>query len=247
MFRTVMPQLSWSKINLFMQCQRCFYKVEVLKRKHPGVDPDAFALNNAVDNLWKKESDIYREKQLPHPIMTANNIIAVPYNNPKIRIWRDYRAGGIRCIDTTNNFELFGVIDDIWINQQEELIIVDYKATEKHKNNSNNSNQKKWDSNNNNQMAFYGSLLKNNGYRVHNIGYFVQSSANRDKPTFNQRLEFETLIQPCVLNDGWVETTLGEIRQCINQEKIPEATEDCVHCKFDLINHNKYEILKIYN
>src|SRR4029077_16162998 len=97
-------QLSWSKVNLFLQCARCFYKEQALRMKRPGMDSDSFSLNNAVDTLWKKEFDVYRVQQIPHPIMIKNKIEAVPFKHEQFESWRNYRSGGVRFVDPDNAF-----------------------------------------------------------------------------------------------------------------------------------------------
>lgn len=46
-------KLSRSKIDLFINCPKCFYFDRVLVIKRPPIFP--FNLNNAVDTLLKKE------------------------------------------------------------------------------------------------------------------------------------------------------------------------------------------------
>ena len=51
-------KLSQSKIDLFLECPRCFYLDRRLGVGRPPGFP--FALNAAVDTLLKQEFDIYR-------------------------------------------------------------------------------------------------------------------------------------------------------------------------------------------
>ena len=51
-------KLSRSKIDLFVECPRCFYLDNKLGIKR--VQFPAFLLNSAVDALFKKEFDIHR-------------------------------------------------------------------------------------------------------------------------------------------------------------------------------------------
>lgn len=224
-------QLSWSKVNLFIQCPRCFYREQILGKKRPGIDPDVFSLNKAVDTLWKKEFDEYREKQLPHPIMAAHNIDAVPLKYYLLSDWRNYKAGGIRFFDDSSGIEFFGVVDDIWINSSNELIIVDYKATSKQKRYVAIDITDKWKNSNQLQIEFYASLFRKNGYLVNDTGYLICSFV-QDKKAFDQRLDFESYLQPCVINDAWVEVIINDIRSCLEQDKMPPFNENCEFCKF---------------
>lgn len=231
--KSFLPQFSWSKVSLFLQCSRCFYKEQALKMKRPGMDSDLFSLNNAIDALWKKEFDFYREQEMPHPIMTKNKIKAIPFKHELFDGWRDYRSGGIRFIDSDNKLELYGVIDDLWINSDNELIVVDYKATAR-KGKIILSDSNKWLISNKRQMSFYAFLFKKHGYKVHDTGYFIYSIADNGKPLFDQKLEFDSSILSYEIDDSWVEEVIQDMRSCLDQTNAPKPAADCEFCKFNL-------------
>jgi len=52
--------LSRSRIDNFIECERCFYLTNKIGIARPPSFP--FNLNNAVDELLKNEFDVYREK-----------------------------------------------------------------------------------------------------------------------------------------------------------------------------------------
>ena len=58
-----------------------------------------WALNIAVDELLKKEFDLYRKNQKPHPIMKKYNLNFVPYQHKDLNIWRNSLRGGISYLD----------------------------------------------------------------------------------------------------------------------------------------------------
>src|SRR3989338_3335863 len=60
-------KLSRSKIDLFLECPRCFYLDNRLGVARPPGFP--FTLNSAVDRLLKKEFDIHRAGRTAHPLM----------------------------------------------------------------------------------------------------------------------------------------------------------------------------------
>ena len=60
-------KLSRSKIDLFIECPRCFYFDRKIGVARPPGFP--FALNSAVDTLLKKEFDVYRAKGVKHPLI----------------------------------------------------------------------------------------------------------------------------------------------------------------------------------
>jgi hypothetical protein len=72
--------LSRSKVELFMDCPRCFYLDRRLGIARPAGFP--FNLNSAVDALLKREFDRYRAEGVAHPMMTGGGVRAVPHAHP---------------------------------------------------------------------------------------------------------------------------------------------------------------------
>ena len=72
-----------------------------------------WALNVAVDELLKKEFDLYRKEQKPHPIMVKHNLNFVPYQHKDLDTWRNSLKGGISYLDEKfkNGFGI--VLDDL--------------------------------------------------------------------------------------------------------------------------------------
>ena len=121
-------RLSRSKIDLFTECQRCFYidnKLGIARPRGP-----AFTLNIAVDELLKKEFDMHRKQKTAHPLMDSYAIDAVPFQDKNMEIWRD-NFKGVEYLHKETGIKVCGAVDDIWINKDEELLVVDYKATAK--------------------------------------------------------------------------------------------------------------------
>ena len=121
--------ISRSKIDLYSECPRCFYLDRKLGISRPSIP--SFTLNNAVDTLLKREFDLLRKNGEAHSLMKKYHIDAVPFKHPDIPIWRDdiYKYEGASVIHKETNFKITGIVDDIWKDKQENLLIVDYKAT----------------------------------------------------------------------------------------------------------------------
>src|ERR1700761_6127104 len=79
-------KISRSKIELFMQCPRCFWLDTRLKIKRPSSPP--FNINKAIDELFKKEFDKYRLTGTAHPLMIDSHIEAIPYQHKDLETWR---------------------------------------------------------------------------------------------------------------------------------------------------------------
>lgn len=233
--------LSRSKIDLFLKCPRCFYLDRKLGISQPSGAP--FTLNNAVDALLKKEFDIYREKQEPHPFHIQNHIDVIPFNHPDIEKWRDQWKKGINYYHKPTNFEIYGAIDDVWIRPNGDLIIVDYKAKSskddpstflvpKTKKDGKIVSTERYKISYKKQMEIYQWIFRKNGFKVSDTAYFIFANAQKDNEAFNDRLDFEKILIPYEGNDDWVEPTISAIYECLNSDILPESAEECDYCAY---------------
>jgi len=218
--------LSRSKVDMFLKCRRCFYLDARLGIKMPSMP--AFTLNSAVDHLLKKEFDIRRANGEAHPLMAAYGIDAVPARHDELEIWRE-NFKGIRVFHPATNFELFGAIDDLWINPAGEYHVVDYKATSTVKEIDLNDKWKQWYKI---QAEFYQWLLRAKNFAVNDVAYFVFANADKDKKAFDGKLEFDVTIIPHQGSDKWVEPTLAEMKNCLESDVVPPLNPDCEHCQY---------------
>ena len=219
--------LSRSKVELFMNCRRCFYLDRRLGIARPAGFP--FNLNSAVDALLKTEFDGYRERGEPHPLMAGAGINAVPHQHPELNTWRaNFR--GIRTLHEATGLELFGAIDDLWRDLDSgDLIVVDYKSTSKAGEVAIDAD---WQISYRRQMEFYQWLLRQRGFRVADTGWFVYCNGRRDLDKFDARLEFRISLLPYTGSDGWVETQLHEIRKVLASADVPPPAWDCEYCTY---------------
>lgn len=220
-------RLSRSKIDLYMNCPRCFYLDRRLGVAQPPGYP--FSLNSAVDKLLKKEFDIHRAKGDQHPLMKTYQVDAVPLKDQKINAWRDALKGGITHLHKETNLLITGGVDDVWVNPKEELIIVDYKATSKEEEVNLDA---EWQIGYKRQMEIYQWLFRQNGYKVSDTGYFVYANGITDRVAFDGKLEFDIKLIPYKGDSSWVEKTVFEIKKCLEDNKIPNSGPDCDYCKY---------------
>lgn len=221
-------RISRSKVDLFLNCRRCFYLDQKLGVKRPPGFP--FNLNSAVDALLKKEFDHYRDQQLPHPYMERAGLNAIPFRHESLDTWRN-NFKGVSYLHESTNFEAFGAVDDLWIDKKTgELIVVDYKATSKADAVSLNAD---WQIGYKRQMEFYQWLLRRNGFQVASQGWFVYCNGKKDKSMFNQRLEFEVSMLPYMGDDSWIEPALMEIKTLLDCNDVPQISADgCEYCDY---------------
>lgn len=226
-------RISRSKVQLFLDCPRCFYLDVRLGVKRPAGFP--FNLNSAVDFLLKKEFDIHRQNKTPHPFIKETGVNAIPFQHENLDLWRN-NFKGVSFLHKKTNFEAFGAVDDLWINlDTNEVIVVDYKATSK---NEEVTLDAEWQDGYKNQMEFYQWLLRNNGLKVSDQGWFVYCNGRKDLDGFDNHLEFIVKMLPYEGNTSWIEPTLEKIKNCLNSNHTPNPNEECDHCRF-VAQYNK--------
>ncbi|QQS65028.1 PD-(D/E)XK nuclease family protein [Candidatus Saccharibacteria bacterium] len=213
-------KVSRSKIELFMQCPRCFWLDARLKIKRPSSPP--FNINKAIDELFKKEFDMYRAKAEPHPLMLEHKVRAVPYAHKDLDTWRENFVG-VATLHEPTNLHVFGAVDDIWVDDAGKLMVVDYKATAKDKPVKELGAEGGWQDMYRRQMEIYQWLLRANGFDVSDTGYFVYATGTTDRAGFNNVVEFETHVFPHKGKSDWVGDTLVAMKNCLDNDKMPEV------------------------
>ena len=224
--QTTPYRMSRSAVERYIRCPRCF----VLEVKH-GVKPPQgvpFTLNVAVDGQLKKEFDVHRANQTVPDIVAQAGLKLVPFNHPEMDTWR-HNFTGVKA--STPDFDLYGAVDDIWVNEEGELVVVDYKAT-------GNKTAKTelpvggfYDSYRR-QMDFYQWLLRQNGFQVSNTGYFLYATATQKDDSFDGVLTFECNLIAYEGDASWIEGTLTEIKQVLDNYELPSASHDCDNCRY---------------
>jgi hypothetical protein len=118
----------------------------------------------------------------------------------------------------------------VWVNDAEELHIVDYKSTSKDE--KIEALDKDWHDGYKQQMEVYQWLFRKNGFKVSDTGYFVYANASKDREAFDAKLEFDVTLIPHKGSDAWVEPTLMKIKETLDSEHLPAAEPDCDYCTY---------------
>lgn len=223
-------RMSRSGLELFVRCPRCFYLDKRLGVAQPPTP--SFTLNSAVDYLLKKEFDIHRTKGETHPLLERYGLKARPVAHEKLDEWRE-TFKGISYLHPKTNIHFYGGIDDLWINEDKELIVVDYKATSK---DGKISLDDQWKDAYKRQLEIYQWLLRQNNLKVSRTGYFVYCNALKDRKAFDGKLEFDIELIPYEGDDSWVEPKLIEAHKCLMQDTIPDWSANCDYCKYRKIS-----------
>lgn len=221
-------RLSRSKIDLFLECPRCFYIDNKLGTARPR--GPAFTLNVAVDALFKREFDEYRKKGTAHPLMEKYHIDAVPFVHKSLDTWRE-NFEGIEYFHKETGLTVSGAVDDIWLHRNGELIVVDYKATAK-EGKIETLADSAWEDQYRRQIGVYQWLLTQNGFKVSPTGYFVYANGDGSLESFNDTLHFETTLVPCEGDASWIEPTLVKIKECLLNDAFPEKNYECEFCQY---------------
>lgn len=227
--------LSRSKVALFLECPRCFYLDRVCECSRPPGFP--FTLNSAVDKLLKTEFDTHRKQQTVHPLIRHNQLNLIPAVHPDLETWRA-NFKGIK--HNYQGYTFSGAIDDLWIDEQGEYYVVDYKATAKPQavtaiNESYHIHYKR-------QIEFYQWLLRGNGLSINKTAFFVYATGDPGANGFQNQLLFRTNLITHEGDTSWIEPVLDDLILCLHSKEIPEASTDCAYCKYaqkqnDLLGH----------
>lgn len=220
-------KLSRSKIEDFVQCPRCFWLDKRLKISKPSTPP--FLINSAVDELLKREFDSYRTKGEQHPWQVEFKVKAKPYAHKDLDRWR-HTFSGVQVLHEPTNLLIFGGVDDVWVTPDGELVVVDYKATAKTKEIT-DLEESRWHDAYRRQMEVYQWLLRGEGHKVSNTGYFVYANGIAANDGFFNKVEFRTNVFPYKGSDEWIEPTLKKIKECLEGD-IPRQSPDCEYCAY---------------
>ena len=229
----VIMDLSRTAWDSFIRCKRCFYMERKLKIRPIGMP--GYPINSRVDALLKEEFDIYREKQEPHPIFKKYNLNFVPFKMDKEK-FNDFRNNrkGVRAKSTKTNFTIYGAIDDLWHNKDnDEIVVVDYKATSNKYGIDYVNSKMPYHKAYLRQLDFYAYLLKLNKFKVFKTGYwFVCNAQYKDQKTFSGNLNFKVELLSYNVSTEYIENTLVELEKCYNSSRIPLPTVACDTCRW---------------
>jgi CRISPR/Cas system-associated exonuclease Cas4 (RecB family) len=221
-------KISRSKIDLFVQCPRCFWLDGRLGIKRPSMP--AFTLNSAVDTLLKSEFDEHRAAGSKHPLQTAYGLDCRPVPHDKLKVWRE-NFEGVEAVHKLTNMLVTGAIDDLWITDDGNYVVVDYKATSRN-GKIEELGDSRWNDQYRRQLEVYQWLLRQNGLPVSDTAFWVYANGIKDKKAFDGKLEFDVTIVKHIGKDDWVEPTLVKIKKCLESDEIPEPAADCEHCAY---------------
>ncbi len=231
-------KISRSKFSNFLDCSRCFYLERVKGLKDPSMP--GWALNTAVDELLKKEFDHYRNIQKPHPFIVKNKLKFIPFKHEKIDYWRDALRGGIAFTDSDTNLEIHGGVDDIWFNpDNDELVVVDYKAQSKNETVETDAYlENQYHQSYKVQMDIYVYILRQMKFKVSDTTYFLVCNGLKTPDKFDATLHFDLTLVPYKTDDSWVKNKIIDMKKVLDAKEVPVLNKSCEKCMFLITGKN---------
>ena len=224
--------ISRTRIQNFLDCERCFYIQNVKGVKDLRGLP--FRLNSATDTLLKKTFDVAREKQVPHKYFKKEKINLVPFKHEKMDEWRE-NFKGIKYEYKKSNLMVQGAVDDILINlDTKALSPIEFKSTQTKDGEQTKylgkPHHKFWK----NQLEVYGYLLEKNGFKVSKDAFIVFCNADISLEDWKESLNFDVYVINYKMNYSWVEPTLDKIKKLLLDKKVPDFSDpdNCDMCRF---------------
>ena len=233
--------LSRSKIQLFLECQKCFYLDRSEKYRISRPSGPMSYIPTTIDLLLKKDFDKYRKLKSAHPYFKKYNLNFVPYEHNDIELWQNNRKG-IRHHHLDTNFLVYGAIDDCWFDtMNNKIVLADYKTTAasydsktlKIKDASlseKGAPHKYWYKK---QIEIYSWIFQQQGFDISKISYFLFCSAlYKNIESFDDKIEFKIDIIPYEMDSSWVEGVILDIKKILDNKVIPKQNPDCKFCNY---------------
>lgn len=210
-------------MNLFMECKRCFWLRVNEKVKRPsGPFP---SLPSGVDNAVKQHFDSFRLNGGKPPELEGKDLKLYPDRGflEKARDWRSKPR-----MKTEKGNILRGGVDDLLLDD-DKIVVLDYKTRgypPKEETGAPSYYER--------QINLYNLILRENGYETADYGlilYFYPDEFTEDGEfifhTEFRRVEVN-LEKARELFDSAIETLEG---------KMPEHSENCDYCDWNVVNH----------
>lgn len=157
-------KLSSHSLNLFKDCQRCFWLTQHKKWQRP--ESPFPSLPSGMDSILKLYFDKFaRKDDLPLELKKYSEFKDIKLFNDlkKLEEWRN-NLKGISWKDENGN-ELMGAVDNVLVSG-EKLIVLDYKTRGFPLRETNNPHYE-------DQMNIYNFLLRKNGFETENFSYLL--------------------------------------------------------------------------
>jgi hypothetical protein len=218
--------LSRTKIDLFFDCNRCFYLDQRFGIKRPHGTP--LVINNFVVNHFKNKINEYRSSQNVFPDSEKINKKLIPSDHNLINSW-NHPFKGIYYVDKKTNFKLKASLDDVWFcDDTKKYLPVTIKSTSKKKDLVlENIWPGYWK-----QLSLYSYLLSKNLMETTSTGIMIYINASSNSPSDKKKIDFDLSIFEKSIDLTWIEPTLNDIYSILNSDSVPLNRHNCKYCKY---------------
>lgn len=217
-------KLSPSRMNLFIECKRCFWLRVNDKVKRPsGPFP---SLPSGVDKEVKNHFDRFRKREELPPEVADEDLELFKDQNflEKARSWRTEP----KWRDPETGALLRGGVDDLLMDGG-DIVVLDYK-TRGYEPKQDTGAPSYYER----QVNLYNLILRENGYSTANYGlilYFYPEKINS-----KGELIFETELRKVELDINKAKNLVRDAVKTLNSP-IPDHSEECDFCDWNVSEH----------
>ncbi|MDP3901746.1 MAG: PD-(D/E)XK nuclease family protein [bacterium] len=212
-------KLSPSALNLFLECQRCFWQEQVKNIHRPrGIFP---SLPGGMDLLIKKYFDKYRNiNQLPPDLIGKMGDVKLFDDQESLNKWRNWREA-LTYEDADNGAVLSGMLDDLGV-ENGLFVPLDYKTRGFDVKEGGESFYQ-------NQLDSYGLLLRENGMKPSHHAYLIYYIPK--EVSEKGAVRFDVVPKEVAINP---DSALKIFQEAIELIKGPEPTthSQCDYCSW---------------
>ncbi len=204
-------KLSPSKLNIFQQCERCFW-ISVHKKPAPSIP---MVLHNMMDYIEKNYYDKHRHDGLPPLLKGKIHEKLIDHNLAerirKYLVWTDEETGSL----------LRGKMDDCFINSEGELVVMDNKTL--------SGDFKEIRDSYKLQLECYAFLLEKNGHKVGKHGYLIYFVPDKTGDPENG-IKFTTEVKHLNLDTKRVPEIFRQSVKIASLKSPPKHHKECQTC-----------------
>lgn len=216
--------LSFTRLSLFLECPRCFYREVVFRNKRPQGFSPSIALG--MDKICKEYGDRLRRDEVEEPkaLTPLWGEWNVFQDQAQLDVWRNWKQG-LRYQIPKENFEVVGALDECLISRADPRLLMplDFKSRgfplkpDTHERYAL-------------QLDLYKFLLEQAGWKVANYGALVFF-----RPKYMHegcgKVEFESTLIQVSLDTARAMRVVESAIKCL-KGKIPPRTEKCEYCEW---------------
>jgi hypothetical protein len=214
------PFLSPSAVSTFVECPRCFYLDRNMKISRPrGIFP---SLPGGIDNVMKIHHDSHRPLgEVPFMIQEMSRVTLFP-DQKKMNLWRNWRTG---MKVETPEYVCGGAVDDVAVEENKTYSPYDFKSKGSEPDDDYPAKYYQ------NQVNIYALMLESNGFPASGKAYFRFAWPVPDSRQ-DDGIGFKGKIISIPTDTKAAHALLLRAAACLASPSIPEAGDDCGHCKW---------------